>query len=132
MTDQKWKPGIQNTIYGASRKKYRQPAAKQPITPEAGVGKGRGFGVTHILGRGVPPKHSNPDRPALFHTRKSNFLYSISNQTAEIDTLFSFRPDEIQVHASFLFYKNKVYKNNQAEICPKIKNNLRTITRLKF
>ena len=30
------------------------------------------------------------------------------------------------------FYKNKLYKNTQAEICPKIKNKLRTITRLKF
>ena len=32
----------------------------------------------------------------------------------------------------FFFYKNKLYKNTQAEICPKIKNKLRTITRLKF
>ena len=32
----------------------------------------------------------------------------------------------------FFFYKNKIYKNTQADICPKIKNNLRTITRLKF
>ena len=30
------------------------------------------------------------------------------------------------------FYKNKLYKNTQAEIYPKIKNKLRTITRLKF
>ena len=30
------------------------------------------------------------------------------------------------------FYKNKLYKNTQAEICPKIKNKLRKITRLKF
>ena len=30
------------------------------------------------------------------------------------------------------FYKNKLYKNTQAEICPKIKNKPRTITRLKF
>ena len=30
------------------------------------------------------------------------------------------------------FYKNKLYKNTQAEICPKITNKLRTITRLKF
>ena len=30
------------------------------------------------------------------------------------------------------FYKNKLYKNTQAEICPKIMNKLRTITRLKF
>ena len=34
-------------------------------------------------------------------------------------------------HTRF-FYKNKLYMNTQAEICPKIKNNLRTITRLKF
>ena len=32
----------------------------------------------------------------------------------------------------FFFYKNKLYKNTQAEICPKIKNKLKTITRLKF
>ena len=32
----------------------------------------------------------------------------------------------------FLFYKNKLYKNTQAEIYPKLKNNLRTITRLKL
>ena len=31
-----------------------------------------------------------------------------------------------------LFYKNKLYKNTQAEICPKFKNKLKTITRLKF
>ena len=31
-----------------------------------------------------------------------------------------------------IFYKNKLYKNTQAEICPKIKNKLRTITSLKF
>ena len=30
------------------------------------------------------------------------------------------------------FYKNKLHKNAQADICPKIKNKLRTITRLKF
>ena len=30
------------------------------------------------------------------------------------------------------FYKNKFYKNTQAEIYPKIKNKLTTITRLKF
>ena len=30
------------------------------------------------------------------------------------------------------FYKNKLYKNTQAKICTKIKNNLRKITRLKF
>ena len=32
----------------------------------------------------------------------------------------------------FIFYKNKPYKNTQADFCPKIKNKLRTITRLKF
>ena len=32
----------------------------------------------------------------------------------------------------FFSYKNKLYKNTQAEICPKIKNILRTTTRLKF
>ena len=38
-----------------------------------------------------------------------------------------------QVSAIHAFlYKNKLYKNTQAEICPKIKNKLRTITRLKF
>ena len=31
-----------------------------------------------------------------------------------------------------LFNKSKLYKNTQAEICPKINNKLRTITRLKF
>ena len=31
-----------------------------------------------------------------------------------------------------LFYKNKLYKNTKAEICPKIKNKLRTLTSLKF
>ena len=31
-----------------------------------------------------------------------------------------------------LFYKNKPYKNTMAEIGPKIKNKLRTATRLKF
>ena len=35
-------------------------------------------------------------------------------------------------HTRFFFYKNKLYKNTQAEICPKIKNKLRTITRLKI
>ena len=30
------------------------------------------------------------------------------------------------------FYKNRLYKNIRTEICPKIKNKLRTITRLKF
>ena len=29
-------------------------------------------------------------------------------------------------------YKDKLHENTQAEICPKIKNKLRTITRLKF
>ena len=33
---------------------------------------------------------------------------------------------------TLFFYKNKLYKNTQAEICPKIKNKLRTITKLKF
>ena len=33
---------------------------------------------------------------------------------------------------TLFFYKNKLYKNTQAEIWPKIKNKLRTITRLKF
>ena len=33
---------------------------------------------------------------------------------------------------TLFFYKNKLYKNTQAEICPKFKNKLRTITRLKF
>ena len=36
----------------------------------------------------------------------------------------------LYLHA--FFYKNKLYKNTQAEICPEIKNKLRTITRLKF
>ena len=31
-----------------------------------------------------------------------------------------------------IFCKNKLYKNTQAEICPNVKNKLRTITRLKF
>ena len=31
-----------------------------------------------------------------------------------------------------LFYENKLYKDTQAEICPKIKNKLRTITGIKF
>ena len=33
---------------------------------------------------------------------------------------------------TLFFCKNKLYKNTQAEICPKIKNKLRTITRRKF
>ena len=33
---------------------------------------------------------------------------------------------------AFFFYKNKLYKNTQADICPKVKNKLRTITRQKF
>ena len=33
---------------------------------------------------------------------------------------------------TLFFQKNKLYKNTQAEICPKIKNKLRTITRPKF
>ena len=33
---------------------------------------------------------------------------------------------------TLFFYKNKLYKNSQAKIFPKIKNKLRTITRLKF
>ena len=36
----------------------------------------------------------------------------------------------IVVHA--LFYKNKLYKNTPAEICPKLKTSFRTINRLKF
>ena len=32
------------------------------------------------------------------------------------------------VYTLFFYYKNKLYKNTQAEICPKIKNKLRTIT----
>ena len=32
----------------------------------------------------------------------------------------------------FFLYKNKLYKDTQAEIFPKIKNKLRTIIRLKF
>ena len=38
--------------------------------------------------------------------------------------------NQYYIHA--VFYKNKLYKNTQAELCPKIKNKLRTITRLKF
>ena len=37
----------------------------------------------------------------------------------------------VEIYTLFFFYKNKLYKNTQAEICPKIKNNLR-VTRLKF
>ena len=32
----------------------------------------------------------------------------------------------------FFFYKNKLYKNTQVEVCQKTKNKLRTITRLNF
>ena len=35
------------------------------------------------------------------------------------------------LHTCF-FYKNKVYKNTQSEVCPKFKNKLRTIAKLKF
>ena len=38
----------------------------------------------------------------------------------------------IQYALHNFFYKNKLYKNTQAEICPKFKNKLRTITWLKF
>ena len=36
----------------------------------------------------------------------------------------------LEIHA--FFYKKKLYKNTQAEICPKIKNKLRTMTMLNF
>ena len=36
------------------------------------------------------------------------------------------------VRYTHIFYKNKLYKNTQAEICPKINNKLGTITRVKF
>ena len=43
----------------------------------------------------------------------------------------SFRERRIYCHTRF-FFKNKLYKNTQAEIEPKIKNKLRKTTRLKF
>ena len=41
-------------------------------------------------------------------------------------------PKSLLVLHAFFFYKSKLYKNTQAEIGLKIKNTLRTITRLKF
>ena len=35
-------------------------------------------------------------------------------------------------HCKLFLYTNKLYKNTRAEIGPKIKNKLRTITRLKI
>ena len=42
------------------------------------------------------------------------------------------KQDNLPIIDTHLFYKNKLYKNIQAKICPKIKNKLRTLTRLKF
>ena len=36
------------------------------------------------------------------------------------------------INKQILVYKNKLYKNTQADICQTIKNKLKTITRLKF
>ena len=46
------------------------------------------------------------------------------------------RQPDLSICNNFLytrfFYKNKLYKNTQAEISPKVKKKLRTTTRLKF
>ena len=57
-------------------------------------------------------------------------------QSESMDITFSFAFDLVsrvlQYTLVFSWYKNKFYKNTQAGICPKFKNRLRTITRLKF
>ena len=61
----------------------------------------------------------------------STCTYIISSIIAASNNIFQWIPTNI-INYTLFFYKNKLYKNTQAEICPKIKVTLRTITRLKF
>ena len=55
------------------------------------------------------------------------FLYSTQGIHVKISLVFSmFTRFERLVGYTFFLYKNLVYKNVQAEICPKIKNIIRT------
>ena len=60
-------------------------------------------------------------------------LFSSNSTVSNVEILQMLRSIEFLLRFTrFFFYNNKLYKNTQAEICPKIKNKLRTITRLKF
>ena len=65
---------------------------------------------------------------------KSVIILCLSKQVSSF-TRQKITPFQNRIKTSYytlFFYKNKLYKNTQAEICPEIKNNLRTIARLKF
>ena len=75
--------------------------------------------------------HKSPATTARF-TEEYDSNGDSYTQDLTVDALqHVFSKIDEQVHTRF-FYKDKLYKNTQAEICPKIKNELRTMTRLKF
>ena len=75
--------------------------------------------------------HKSPATTARF-TEEYDSNGDSYTQDLTVDALqHVFSKIDEQVHTCF-FYKDKLCKNTQAEICPKIKNELRTITRLKF
>ena len=85
---------------------------------------------------------SSSDEKLLTNSEKSNqnkqwtklsILSIASTISIEFCSFWSFYVNISRIECIHtFFYKNKLYKNTQAETCPKIKNRLRTITRLKF
>ena len=72
-----------------------------------------------------------------FRLKKETSLPTINHKISEKGTLTNFFLLglmsfflRISIIKCDFFYKNKLYKNTQAEICPKIKNKLRTIATL--
>ena len=62
----------------------------------------------------------------------STIITSFEFKTVSIESSVLSLKYEMTSYINAFFYKNKLYKNTRAEICPKIRNKLRTITRLKF
>ena len=85
------------------------------------VSKDNPIFVSQFLFYFAPPAYFDPPRLIIFQN-------PWSLPAVYFDPPVYYEPESISIHWDYtLFIKEQFYKNNEAQICPKIKNKLRTI-----